>query len=402
MVAYALVQTHRAFLSLAEPTHVEWRALHSELGSIARSRGEPDAREARLLRDAERIKIWRELGEPSMLAYIERYLGYGPRCAYDRLRVARALAELPLVEKALAAGEIFYSVVRELTRVVVWETEEEWLAATRAKSLREVERMVSGRERGDLPGAPSKPELVRHVHHYEVSAETHALLRQARKALEKELGQRLDDDAFLAIVARRALTAEGTAPRERIAVMMCDEGKRATQDGGGAVVELPAAVVEAMECYADRMDAHGKVSRHIPEATRRVVLQRDHHQCRVPWCRSTQDLVPHHIDHHAHGGSNEAANLITMCWSHHRALHKRKLTLTMKNGEAEFERAGLVRANEVAPPSMMETALGALMGLGFKKPEAQSFLSEALAHVGRAATLKDLIHEALRRSPQRQ
>lgn len=53
--------------------------------------------------------------------------------------------------------------------------------------------------------------------------------------------------------------------------------KRATQDGDGAVVELDAPTLEAMDCSADRMDAHGKVSRHIPEGARRLVLQRDHH-----------------------------------------------------------------------------------------------------------------------------
>src|SRR5258706_15073755 len=100
---------------------------------------------------------------------------------------------------------MFYSVVRELTRVVVWETEDEWLAAAKGKSLREVETMVSGREKGDRPDAPSKPENVRHILTHEISAETHALVRQARKALQNEIGEQLDDDAFLAMAMRRAL-----------------------------------------------------------------------------------------------------------------------------------------------------------------------------------------------------
>lgn len=220
MLAYTLVDLRESFLPLAETAPVDWRA---RVRTLVISRGASDAEEARLLREGERIGIWRHLGEPNMRAYVQRHFGYGRRCAFDRLRVARALGELPLMEKSLSAGELFYSVVRELTRVAVWETEEEWLAEAKEKSLREVENAVSGRKRGDLPDAPSKPELVRHVHTYEVTGETDALLRQARKALQDELGQLLDDDAFLAIVARRALTPhDGAAPRERIAVALCD------------------------------------------------------------------------------------------------------------------------------------------------------------------------------------
>lgn len=39
----------------------------------------------------------------------------------------------------------------------------------------------------------SKPEDVRHVLTHEVDAEAHALLREARKVLQDQLGERLDD-----------------------------------------------------------------------------------------------------------------------------------------------------------------------------------------------------------------
>jgi hypothetical protein len=402
MLAYVLPVESLAYMPLAETSPHEWRALHSRLQVLARNRGAADAEEAKLLREAERLRIWREVGEPGMLAYVERVLGYGPRSAYDRLRVARALAELPLIERALASGEMFYSVVRELTRVVVWETEDEWLARAKGKSLREVEGLVSGREKGDRPDAPSKPEAVRHVLTHEVSAETHALVRQARMALQEEVGERLDDDAFLAMVMRRALQpAPGDGPPERIALMKCEDCKRTWQDGGGAVFEVPRETVERVECDAEHMDEHGKTSRNIPAPTRRLVLQRDHHRCRVPWCRSSHNLQPHHIEHFARGGNHDAENLVTLCWRHHKALHDGGLILRMENGEPCFERIETppLPANETRPASLTETAVGALVTMGFTKSEARSFVEVALAHGGKSATLTQLVREALRRSP---
>jgi len=290
-------------------------------------------------------------------------------------------------------------VVRELTRVAIWETEEEWLARAMDRPLREVEQMVSGRERGDLPDAPSRPENVRHVLRHEVSAETFALFRQARNALQDEMGEALDDDGFLALLAERALeSGDGQSPRRQVALNVCVECKRGWQDGAGVVVELDENTLQRIECDADRVDSEGRITRHIPEPTRRMVLRRDHNRCRVPGCRSSRNLDVHHVVEFAHGGSHEAANLVTICSGHHRAIHEGRLTLTMENGEPKFERfAPRPAANDAS--SVTETAQRALIGLGFKKSEAQSFVESAIAHVGKTATVQELVHEALKRSP---
>src|SRR5262245_2124066 len=129
----------------------EWVRVDGKLREIARRRAEIDAEEARLLRYAEELKLWRGWGYATMLEYMERAMGYAPRTASERVRVARALAELPLIADALEAGELAHSAVRELSRVAVVDTEEVWMEAARGKSLREVEAMVSGHKPGDLP-----------------------------------------------------------------------------------------------------------------------------------------------------------------------------------------------------------------------------------------------------------
>ena len=140
----------------------DWRAIDRAQRSIATRRGELDAEEARWLRAAEAQQIWRPLGMVSALDYLERQLGYGPRAAHDRLRVARALGVLPELTAALDSGVLAYSAVRELTRVATPGTEAAWCARARGKNLRQIEQLVAGHKPGDDPDDPPAPEVQRH------------------------------------------------------------------------------------------------------------------------------------------------------------------------------------------------------------------------------------------------
>src|SRR5215510_6342466 len=141
----------------------EWRRLHERLRRIAKSRAALDAEEARCLREAHNMKLWRRLGYAHMNEYLERELGYSPHVGIERLRVALALANLPQIEARLSDGRLSHSAVRELTRIATAETEQEWLDRARGKNLREIEAMVSGRKRGDRPDDPRNPNLTKRV-----------------------------------------------------------------------------------------------------------------------------------------------------------------------------------------------------------------------------------------------
>src|SRR6185436_7688713 len=114
----------------------EWERVDRKLRGIAGRRAALDAEEAGLLRYAEELKLWRAHGFESMLEYMERAMGYAPHTAAERLRVARMIADLPLIADALENGELAHSAVRELSRVAVPDTEEVWLEAAKGKCLR--------------------------------------------------------------------------------------------------------------------------------------------------------------------------------------------------------------------------------------------------------------------------
>src|SRR2546423_13666891 len=91
----------------------DWQKVDRELRGIAKRRAALDADEARWLREAQRLRIWREVGCGSLAEYMERRLGYAPHTAMERLRVALAVGELPAIERALESGELPFSAVGE-------------------------------------------------------------------------------------------------------------------------------------------------------------------------------------------------------------------------------------------------------------------------------------------------
>src|SRR5688500_284293 len=190
-----------------DPTWTDptWTEIDRNLRAIARRRAALDIDEARWLVMARRKALHRQFGYARLEEYLERVLGYGPHAAAERLRVAEELVLLPAMRAALAAGELTYSAVRELSRVAVPATEAAWVAAARDRTLREIEPRVSGRTKGDLPDTPAAPGAARHVVRFAVSGETLAVLRDARIALTEATGERPDDDALIATLCRAVL-----------------------------------------------------------------------------------------------------------------------------------------------------------------------------------------------------
>ena len=74
--------------------------------------------------------------------------------------------------------------------------------------------------------------------------------------------------------------------------------------------------VEVVSKKKKKRKSHSSVS---PE-TRIAVLERDSHRCVK--CQSTQKLQVHHIWHRKFGGSNDMANLETLCLKCHIKEHK--------------------------------------------------------------------------------
>ncbi len=86
-------------------------------------------------------------------------IGLAPSAARERVRVARALGELPLMSGAMKRGELSYSKVRALTRVARPDTEEELVELARAGTAAQIERVVRAWRRIDRSVEAAEDEL---------------------------------------------------------------------------------------------------------------------------------------------------------------------------------------------------------------------------------------------------
>ena len=131
-------------------------------------------------------------------------IGLDLGAAREKVRVARALATLPLLAQAFARGELSYAKVRALTRVATPETEARLLGAGRAGTAAHVERIARGWRCMDRKAEARETKRQHasralHVHHDEdgtvvlrgrLEPEVGALFMKALAAARETLYQR--------------------------------------------------------------------------------------------------------------------------------------------------------------------------------------------------------------------
>jgi hypothetical protein len=411
-------------LLLTEAKSSGWLVPHEALSRLALERAVADAEEGRWLLAAFRARVHLHLGFGGFGEYVERLFGYKPRSTQEKLRVAEALEGLPALAHALEEGALHWSVVRELTRVAIANTEHEWCDYAQGKTLRQIETSVAGKRPGDTPAARSDPALLRYVLRVEMSAEALALFREARCELRRRSGAALGDEAVLLEMARAVLQGpkdEGRASYQ-IALSVCPDCAGGRQAANGELLPVASEVVEMARCdgqqvgtvpparageaMADRRSAPtgARAKQTIPPALRRAVLQRDQRRCRVPGCNNASFLDLHHVRLRADGGANSADNLLTLCGVHHRAVHRGMLVIAGSAQAASFRHAdGSAYGDVTHPPNLDVCAkvYSGLTNLGFRELEARRALEEALGDARRQPaaelTAKELLRAALLR-----
>ncbi|MCK6546951.1 hypothetical protein L6R52_13965 [Myxococcota bacterium] len=417
----------------------DWRRADRELRRIARSRAGLDFEAAVWILAAVEAGTARKLGMGSDVEYVSWVLQCGRREAYERVRVAEALAELPLLGEALRDGELGWSAVRELSRILVAGTEAIWIDAVAGKTVREIEVMVAGRQRGDLPTDPKSDEAREVMLSFRVSVATAALLRDALQKLRREAGGHLSDDEALTQLARTVLEGPRDAGRAsyQIAVDLCPSCKKAQRASDGESVPIDASVLTMATCDAEVVDLRAELqhapsdgtsaergdeasvleargrgvaesprtpkparaTQTIPPATRRRVLRRDRGRCVVPGCTHATFVDLHHVTPRSEGGSHDPDGLATVCGAHHAALHEGRISIEGRasSGFVVRHADGTVYGHEVtAAQETMADVFLALRALGFKETESRRALEAAThTHVGTNTTFDDLLRRAL-------
>jgi hypothetical protein len=414
--------------------------VHRTLKRIVKARGALDAQECAALREAQKLVIWRAYGCASLVEYMTREMGYTERAAIERLRVAKAIEEVPQLGEALDQGTLSFSGARELSRVIQPATQKEWIEAAQQKNVRQIEEMVSGHKPGDRPTDAPDPALKTKVLRHEVKMAVAVLESRARKALARLRGSSVDDSDFMEACFKAVLDqceaarmppkhaqpkkdAAGAvpcddssswsvassqieqvaaerfvlggrllndaeierllAPRYQTAVTTCVSCKRGWQHGESTALlsppELERALCDCIHIGDVDSDEPSRAARSIPKSVKRHVMHRDGSKCRVPGCNATANVDCHHIEFFMNGGEAVPNNLLCLCEGHHLAVHAGSLLIT---GDALDPKFNWSKQSKYKIETRAVECLAALRKRGVDRALIKAAVEATRTHVG--------------------
>ena len=117
-------------------------ALAAEITTLAGHLNAAHYRFLKLLDEFEREQGWAGPGVRSLAHWLSWKCGLGELVAREKVRVARALRELPMIDASFERGQISYSKVRAMTRAATPENESQLLNIARHGTAEHIERLV--------------------------------------------------------------------------------------------------------------------------------------------------------------------------------------------------------------------------------------------------------------------
>jgi len=302
---------------------------------------------------------WADGGFRSTAEWLSWRTGIAPGAARERVRVARALKDLPRTSAAMERGELSYSKARALTRVADPESERRLLDVALNATAAQVERLVAGwawldrvpldRAAGDEAQAP-RPSCRLHLApdaatglwriHGQLEPEV-ALVLERALAMAAEAVFRGSPGGEIPPLPERKAEALGLLAEAALRAGVEVEGRRTTGRADRFQVmlhvsaETPAdpQVDSGLTCDASRVQVThapdgsilevGRRTRIVPPALRRALEVRDG-GCAHPHC-TNRICDAHHVVAWEDGGATSLENLVLLCRRHHRAVHRGEL-----------------------------------------------------------------------------
>jgi hypothetical protein len=280
----------------------------------------------------------------------------GRGAAREKVRVAHALARLPLIDDALRLGTISYSKVRAMTRVATPATEEMLLLYATKSTAAQLEKMCRMNASVLAIGKQSAHDIEdgrryvvsRRTDDGLVSIQIRVLPDEAARILaaigsHAVRGNQADGAVAMAEVALRGDAGSGGTVRPPVEVVIhvaAETLTGVTDPGDGLPAETcrrllcDCGVVPILEDAAGRAIDVGRKHRTIPVALRRALEARDK-GCRFPGC-DNRFVDGHHIRHWADGGATSLENTILLCRRHHRFVHEFGCSIRHEDGAAVF------------------------------------------------------------------
>jgi len=313
-----------------------------------------------LVRQFDERAGWLKWGLGNCAEWLHYRCDYSMNAAREKVRVAHALKTLPNIAAAFATGELSYSKVRAMTRVVGLHNQDELLSFALNTTTARVEERCRELRCGtaDSLGSAQRAFASRSLRIHRnadrgTMSITVELPLETGELVEKALDKARDDfvsgvefvdeswsarqaDAMV-VMASGYLSGNNDQPRNNsddyLVTIHVDQSALANGNGRSS---LPIDSVKRLCC-----DGHavvigedengqplnvGRKTRTVPTAIKRALSARDN-GCSFPGCHHTRFVDAHHIEHWSNGGETSLDNLMLLCSQHHKLVHEGGFTI---------------------------------------------------------------------------
>ena len=264
-----------------------------------------------VLQELDRNKTFLHFGQPSLFAYVTKYLKLSESIALTLIGIARKSRQIPELKAAVEEKKISVHNARRIVPILNAENKTEWLekAATLSQVKLDQELAKSFPDRAAPTKIKYKTEINARLE-VDLPTQTLALLKRAQEILAQKNRAHIDVAQALEAVLEEFVKRHDPMKKSERALM-----------------RKPVAQIQTTKKL--------HVLRRVPlNATlKHQVTHRDQNQCAHIGrdgvrCQAKQWLDVHHIKEVSQGGTNELQNLKTLCSAHHKFMHDRQYALS--------------------------------------------------------------------------
>ena len=368
--------------------HQEIEELDAAIGQMSHTINAANYELMVLIREFDERGGWLKWGFTDGLNWLKWRCDLSTNAARDKLRIAHALKELPLLSASFSEGKLSYTKVRALTRVATAANESDLIDMAMRMSARHVEEHCKQRTNATKASTAVARKAQQNstfrvwhdqahgtVHFsVELPAEEAELIEKAVEKAgvqlsantgsvaarpEESVSWATQQTEALVFLCRSFLDSEtsgvnnsdganvssSTADHYQVVVHI-DEAALSGAESGNS--QLPVESVRRVCCDGSVVPLIennkgeplnvGRKVRTVSTAIRRALWARDK-GCGFPGCSNTRFVDAHHIRHWADGGETSVENMVLLCSSHHKLVHEGGYSVQRdQTGELFFRR----------------------------------------------------------------
>jgi len=296
-------------------------SLHEKALVLSREHRLLESQLVSLLMEIDALKLYHLLGCASLFTYVVSMLGFSEGAAYQLITVTRKAKDIAALQTALEEQRLSVAKASRIASVLSVENASELIDFASRHSSRETDLEVARRAGRDGNERRSSLKIPVRV-------------LQKLKHVQSLMGQVGSFEAMLEKLADYYIEREDPVKKAERAL-----AKRAAAAESGPANSERSELAESVRSESDRSEpvrsksrARSRNSAHpkrkpIAAHELHTVNARDGRRCTFidangNRCPNERWLHVHHIQSVARGGTNNPANLITLCSRHHKLVHQ--------------------------------------------------------------------------------